>query len=251
MRKLVLDIGNSRLKWAVIDNQQLSFGGAYPYRQRDFKELASEIWQDLTVDHVAVANVGGDDVAKQLRDWVADKWQLDVQFLLAGLQSHGVKNGYATPFQLGVDRWASVIGAWQQHKAPVCVYDCGTAITVDVVDDKGQLLGGTISPGMNLMVKSLVSGADGLKDFANNCFDSQRGGELTIFAKDTRSAILNGCLLNAVSFMECTANELRITYPDMKFLVTGGDSELLMPYLSEHFQHNPFLVLEGVDVLST
>lgn len=250
--KLLIDAGNSRLKWGTESEGQFEFGGAHDYKQSSLQAVATTCWGDLDeISKVCVSNVAGDNMQQQLVEWVTRQWQCDIEFIKPDIQAKGVTNQYATPYKLGADRWADAIAAWHKYQHAVAIFDAGTSITLDVIDQHGNLLGGTISPGINMMIDSLLKGAVGLRDTLGLNYDTLRGGELVLAGKDTRDNILNGCLLPMIAYMELTAVKLHQQVGEpFKCLVTGGDSELLMPHLSDAFEHHPYLVLEGIAVLS-
>src|SRR4051794_2109068 len=75
----------------------------------------------------------------------------------------GVRNYYEEASQLGSDRWAALIAAWQQQRQGCLVVDAGTATTIDALSDTGEFLGGIITPGVDLMQKALMENAGSLK----------------------------------------------------------------------------------------
>ncbi len=152
---------------------------------------------------------------------------------------------------LGADRWAEAIAAWHKCQHAVAIFDAGTSITLDIIDDQGNLIGGTISPGINIMIDSLLKGTAGLRDILGINYDAMRGSDLVLAGKDNKENILSGCLLPIIAYMEMAAGKLQQQYHNtFKCFVTGGDSEILMPHLSDLFEHHPFLVLEGVSLLA-
>ena len=251
--KLLVDLGNSRIKWVLSQAGQFSTADAISLSANaDFATLLDGIWGNMSVPSmVAVANVAGNDIAQQVKQWVDTRWQCPCVFVAVTLENVGVHNGYVTPLLLGADRWAAAIAAWHKYQQPLCVFDAGTSITLDIVDKTGHLLGGTISPGLELMMNSLVSGANSLQQelgLSYQIFDSQR---LNLAAGDTITNISNGCLATAVAFLQQSRQCLRAQHgKQLRCLVTGGDATLLMSYLDTNFEHHPSLVLEGVDLLT-
>lgn len=250
--KLVIDAGNSRIKWATSDKEIFEFGGAHTYKNREFVELANEVWGNLEKPSgVYIANVAGLGLAQQLTLWVEKHWQCPIVFIKPLLSGYGINNQYATPFELGADRWADAIAAWKKCQHAVAIFDAGTSITLDIIDAQGNLLGGTISPGINMMIDSLLKGAVGLRETLDLNYNTMRGADLVLSGRDTKENILSGCLLPAIAFMEMSAIKLQEKFNEpFKCFVTGGDSEILMPHLSDLFEHHPFLVLEGVSKIA-
>lgn len=248
--KLVIDAGNSRIKWASVINGEFKFGGAQLWKERSFSDVADELWAGIaTPSAIYVANVAGQDFARALEVWVKSHWNCKVEFLKLQLEQCGVRNQYATPFELGADRWADAIAAWHKYQHAVAIFDAGTSITLDIIDHDGNLLGGTITPGINLMINSLLKGANGLRDTLGIPREELRTIPLELDGKNTRDNILSGCILPAVAYLEYAAHKLQQKFGD-KFtcLVVGGDSDILMSHLNASFKHHPYLVLEGVAI---
>ena len=96
-------------------------------------------------------------MAQQLQA-VCDQWSCSIEFIAARNEQCGVRNLYQPPVQLGSDRWAALIAAWQQEHTSCLVVNCGTATTLDALSAQGEYLGGLILPGVSMMQKSLVTG---------------------------------------------------------------------------------------------
>lgn len=249
--KLVIDAGNSRVKWASVIDGKFKFGGAQSWKEREFSEIFDELWANITAPSaVYVANVAGQRFAQALEAWVKSHWNCKVEFLKPQLEQCGVLNQYATPFELGADRWADAIAAWHKYQHAVAIFDAGTSITLDIIDDDGNLLGGTITPGINLMINSLLKGADGLRDMLGIPRDELRTIPLELDGKTTRDNILSGCILPAVAYLEYSAKQLQKKFGNnFKCLVVGGDSDVLIQHLDTSlFEYHPYLVLEGVAI---
>ena len=177
---LVIDIGNSRTKWALAgDDGNLSEFEVCMNAAIATSNLSTTAQK---ADSVLIANVAGEAMAKQITPLLKP---LAVNFLIASEQACGVKNGYAETTKLGADRWAGLVAAWQRTKHATVVVNAGTAITIDVLDEKGSFLGGSIMPGLRLMHESLSANAAQLtlgegisKNFPNNTQDAIATGSL-------------------------------------------------------------------------
>lgn len=140
--RLLVDIGNTCIKWARL-TEGLMHHNSVRYKNQDIKKLLDEHWCVLDAPlEVYVANVGSHEVETALANWVAEKWLCPLHFIKSTASAAGVTNGYDFPERLGVDRWLAVIAAYNIFKTDVCVFDCGTAITLDLVRANGlyQLL---------------------------------------------------------------------------------------------------------------
>ncbi len=242
---LLIDIGNSRTKWGVAKNGRIESGE--PFATQCFKNKAATLgrcWQNVPPPaQVAVANVAGPDCATRLDAWTKRCWGLAPRFASPEAEGFGVRNAYFDPGKLGVDRWVALIGARHACPGPVCVADCGTAITVDAMDSEGVHLGGVIAPGLMMMRRSLVSGTSALP-FAKEDF---RGS----FVRETAAAIGSGTLQAAAGLVErCYRETASKLGGDPRLLLTGGDALAIGPLLEMPFESRPDLVLEGLLIIA-
>ena len=141
---LLVDLGNSRIKWAYAGPQRWEVGGE-TIPAEGFSALLDRLWgQAAAPERVVVSSVHGPQRERLLHDWLARRWALEPQFIRAQAQQLGVTNRYRDPAALGADRWAVLIAARQASLAAQCVVDCGTAVTIDALSADGEFLGGVI-----------------------------------------------------------------------------------------------------------
>ena len=159
---LLVDIGNSRLKWNIAPSDANVFEHQtriVDYKARPMGDVLNEQWGEMKAPfpRVAVVNVAGKTVAQQLIDWCANHWDVQPTFVSSAASFKTVTNGYKDYSQLGADRWMAVIAAHQrkpdQHSV---IIDCGSAITVDAVTVDGQHKAGPIIPGREMMLQALA-----------------------------------------------------------------------------------------------
>ncbi len=241
---LLVDIGNSRIKWAVHDAGGLDSPRAAHYTDSDLPYVFDQEWNDLAApERVLVSNVAGAEAAGRLSRWTADHWRIAPEFAAVTEEACGVKNGYEDINQLGIDRWLAVIAAWNRYRRAACLVDCGSAITIDSLDNNGVYLGGMILPGMEMMKHALYSRARGIR----------RGETIAkaspAFAQNTDQGIANGCLMAIVALIDRVARDMENEYSgEVACLITGGDAEKIRAHLSLAFNHEPNLVLEGLQL---
>lgn len=236
MRRLLLDAGNSSLKWAVVE------AGKWRAQGRcDYAELA-DLGPHLTHDTACfVASVTRPAHASALAAWLQAAG-IEPAWLRAEAAFAGLRNGYHNPQQLGVDRWMGLIAAWQRAREAVLVVSAGTAMTIDAVSAEGEFLGGLIVPGAALMRQALLQGTAGVGEIAGHC---------QAFPRDTADAVESGivaALCGAVRQQHGLLAE-RVDKPP-RVLLTGGDAGLLLPHLGLPLEHVPALVLEGIDCVA-
>ncbi len=241
--KLLIDAGNTRIKWCWFDGKELP----PVYECAEHNDLDSQgvsLFQvdRSEVDEVLICNVGGEVLAESLHQIFAD-WQLSPEFVRSTRQCGSVVNAYKRPEQLGTDRWMALLGAWSIRRDAVCIVDCGTAVTIDVLDSKGRHLGGIIVPGIELMQDVLRDQTGGINLDDASESDSSSG----LLAADTGNAIEAGTLYALVALIDRVqldiATELEI---DLPLLINGGDAELVQPLLSCNSAYEPMLIFQGI-----
>lgn len=239
--QLLIDCGNSRLKWAMAGSGQrwqsfpaMAFSDQWPQQlARAWTELAppAAVW---------VSCVAGEAVRQTLTQLAIARWQLSPRFVTATSAAFGVTNRYRVPEQLGADRWLALIGARATTPRACCVIDCGTAIKVDALSDRGEFLGGVILPGLTLAREALAGVAPALQ--------AARGGDDTnCNARSTADAIAAGTRFGLAGAIERSVREHeQVNGAAMELLLTGGDAPAFLPLLSRPYRHEPELVLRGL-----
>ncbi len=236
---LLLDIGNTRIKWMRLKDGATGRMDARVHADEQMKSAITAAFDGPAPERVVACNVAGPLVGKALSEYCHEKFGLNPEFLISSDVRCGVTNGYTDPVRLGADRWAAVIGAFRQFGGPACVIDAGTAITVDAVKADGTHLGGLIAPGPQTMRRALADATAGLHDLGE--------GQLALLCKDTRSAIWSGGWHTAAGFLERMHNMVgRELGPETKFILTGGDAKRLDSLLPGRFVLCPELVLLGL-----
>ena len=242
---LLLDAGNSSVKWGLCEAGSIAAGGSFMHRGNDFNSLADQSWSDLqTPADIYIASVAGKDLEEQITGWIRQQWDISPVFITTSGQACGVSNAYTVPENLGVDRWAALIGAHHHGIGAVCVVDCGTAITVDMLAADGVHRGGLILPGVEMMKHML------LKNTAvKSTFCTQEPANL--FAMSTEDAINSGALYMAVAAIDRIVADMAATpgaRPDV--VLTGGDASRILTLLACPARHDPELVLKGLAILA-
>lgn len=234
---LLIDIGNSRLKWSLAEQERVAEVFAKDYRQAGYIAGLRRQWQDLpTPKQIAIASVSQPAVVAELAQLFQSLWpNSGFMYARTGLTAFGVKNAYPQAERLGVDRWLALLAARKHYPGPVCVVDCGTAITVDVMQADGTHLGGLICPGLQLMQHALAQNTADLRV-------SEQPYEPDL-ACDTQTAIANGVSLAAVGLIEQVMKKFATDY---RLILTGGDAMSLAPLLSRPSAVDSALVLKGL-----
>ncbi|MCG8325068.1 MAG: type III pantothenate kinase [Thiotrichales bacterium] len=240
--KLLVDIGNSRTKWIACTRAGNRAAVESFSTERLRGHSTAGLFADLSrPDQVMVSNVGGETTAAAMNRLCEDRWGLAAEYAVVDREAHGVRCAYADVQQLGVDRWLSIIAAWQVYKEACFIIDCGTATTMDIIDAEGQHQGGLIIPGLQMMQESLVQGTHQLDSTA-------AAGERTP-AGNTAAAIANGCMQAVTSCIEQTLQTLRSTISgEIHCVATGGAAPAVQACLRCEFEYRETLVLEGLQL---
>lgn len=240
---LLVDIGNSRVKWARWERGVMGAQSAVAHDGWSPDDWRRTLFAGGPVERVVVASVAGPACRAALAAATERAVGRTAEFVSSSRAAVGVRNGYADPSQLGVDRWLAIIGAWHRVRGHCVVADVGTALTVDVVGADGRHHGGYIVPGPRLMVSSLHRGTSDLE--ALSAASPATAG--TAFADNTRAAIERGCRVAGAALVDrSVADAAAALGGPPVLLVTGGAAAELRPCLRNPSEEVPDLVLRGL-----
>ncbi|MCK9605854.1 MAG: type III pantothenate kinase [Methylomonas sp.] len=236
---LLLDIGNTRLKWGLENQGRMYLSHACDYRQPDFLTHLQQAWLGISVPrNVAIGSVSNKQMCDCLIQLSRKLWpQSRLVTPQSSRSAFGVHNAYEQPEKLGIDRWLAMIAAHNFFPGNVCVVDCGTAVTVDALQADGRHLGGLICPGLTLMKQALVSNTADLT-FTNRHYRNELGTA-------TDAAIANGVFLAVTGLIVSALDKLDVGY---RLLLTGGDAADVAPSLTMPYLLDQDLVLKGLSI---
>jgi|SRR5665647_57065 len=256
--KLLIDAGNTRIKWALVNGEEWLCNGDLPARQAG--KLARDIADRLAslntgagmhdIRQTWVSNVAGEESAQHIRSIsisisISTGKSGPPHFIVAQKMQCGVRNGYANASQLGSDRWAALIAAWRLVQGECLVVNSGTATTIDALSGQGEFLGGLILPGVELMQRSLVAATDQLK--------SEQGGYAQ-FPLSSADALYSGAIQASCGAIE--RQYALFGHDSAQVVLSGGAAGLLLPHLDQRFFSLPprvedNLVLQGLLVIAS
>lgn len=236
MKMLLIDAGNSRVKWAMVEGgmwlqQNVLENTHAPALSVAFAELPSP-------DRILISNVAGESMA-QLLSVACAAWQCPIEFIVAQVRQCGVRNSYEHPAQLGSDRWAALIAAWHQERASCLVVNCGTATTVDALSAEGEFLGGLILPGVDMMQSSLAAGAAQLV---------QIEGVWREFPRNTADATFSGSIQATIGAIRLQFEALAVR-GNVRCLLSGGAADKVQSHLKLPSVQVDNLVLRGLQII--
>jgi type III pantothenate kinase len=246
MSFLAIDIGNTRLKWALYAKPH---AGDVPLQQgavflETIDVLAETDWKSLPAPHAMLgSNVAGDAVRRRVEEQL-ELWDMEPRWIVPSAAAAGVVNGYDHPTRLGADRWAALAGArWHVRsrgtpRRPALVVMVGTAVTVDSLDADGRFIGGLILPGFGLMLRALEQGTAGLR---------VPTGDVVDFPTNTSDALMSGGAHALAGAIERIHTKLvRRTGVEPLRLMTGGAAAKMAPITELAFEMVDSLIFDGL-----
>jgi len=245
MTFLALDVGNTRLKWALYDAPRV--GAALLASGAQFLEnietLEDGDWAKLSSPRWVLGCVVAGDAVKRRVEEQLELWDVTPHWVVSSNAEAGLTNGYDHPARLGSDRWVAMIGARQRLLAqgmprPCVVVMVGTAVTVEAIDTEGRFLGGIILPGHGIMLRALESGTAGLH---------VPTGEVCDFPTNTSDALTSGgtfAIAGAVQRM--VENLRRHCGEEPVCFMTGGAGWKMAPSMSTHVELVESLIFDGL-----
>ena len=245
---LLIDLGNSYCKWAVDSGSEELEVSTIHYALKDTIGRVEAVLQAIKLSGVkqihAVSVLGQvfeDMLAAQLNAVTDTK----IKFYRSQKECFGVTLSYTNQQSYGADRYAAVVAAHHRLSGDKIVIDCGTATTIDVIDEQGNHAGGLIMPGIDLMVETLVNKATGIPM-------SQANQTIKLLCDNTEDAVYSGC----ASMMQHGLNGIiqqltKDIEQETSVIITGGASHLLTLDAFENVSYvqRPHIVLEGLQVM--
>jgi type III pantothenate kinase len=245
MTLLAVDIGNTRLKWALYaaaqpGSEAIASGAVF---LETIEELSDGDWKLLPAPtQIIGCNVAGDAVRRRVEEQL-ELWDVTPRWVVASAAAGGVVNGYDHPGRLGTDRFVAQIGArWHVLAGalvcPALVVMIGTAVTVDAIDVDGRFLGGLILPGHGIMLRALESGTAGLRVPTGNVVD---------FPTNTSDALTSGGTYAITGAIERLHRHLaQRSGQEPRTIMTGGAGWKVAPSLQIEHELIDALIFDGL-----
>lgn len=227
---LIIDIGNTLVKYAVFNNDQLV---------EILKTSEIETGKVNTlIKEFDIKNVIISSVRKEMN------WNLDVEVIhLSHKTSLPINLNYKTPETLGKDRIANIVAVSEEYpNKNAVVIDAGTCITYDFINKNKEYLGGRISPGLEMRYKSL-------NEFTELLPKLSVSGESKFIGDDTDSSIFSGIEQGVLSEVDSLISVFRKENEDLIVVVTGGDTFFFENALKNSIFADQNLVLKGLNII--
>lgn len=237
--RLLIDLGSRGMAWRGVGKP-----GATAHTGEPGECLARAFNSLSRPDEVVLGSVAAEPVTRKLRAWCRENWDREPREFAASAQACGVRNAYAHPAQLGIDRWAALVAAHKQYDGAVLIADCGTAVTADYMESDGRHIGGVIAPGLGLMREALPK-------VTRLAPVSRHAPTPRLLGTDTELGVTGGALAATVGMIRYVSEKTAARHgPPAAMLITGGDAQTVLPRLDSRWQAAPDLVLDGLEWLA-
>ena len=245
MTFMAIDVGNTRLKWALYETPHPA--AALLAQGAEFLDhidrLSDTAWARLPAPVRMLGCVVAGDAVKRRVEEQMELWDAPPQWVVSSAREAGLTNGYDHPTRLGCDRWVAMIGARQRMLAqgparPLVVVMVGTAVTVEAIDAEGRFLGGLILPGHGIMLRALESGTAGLH---------VPTGEVRLFPTNTSDALTSGGTYAIAGAVERMVQHI-IAHcgAEPACMMTGGAGWKMAPSMTRPFELVDNLIFDGL-----
>jgi len=240
--KLLIDVGNTRLKAALWDGRDLHALGATVHGGLVDNVDFDALWINTNnVERIFIASVAGAAVERRLSDSLAKRFGSEVVFCRSPAAACGVRNAYAQPERLGVDRFVGLVALHARNPGARVLAGCGTALTLDALAADGAHLGGLIAPSPALMIDALTGAAARLAP--------PRDAHIVEVADNTADAMESGAWLAAAALIERFVATITIRLGTTPALtLTGGAADRLGALLVPTAHIEPDLALRGLAI---
>ena len=247
MTKLFLDIGNTRIKRAVIDNNQYHYLDAFSIEEFLVESDPKRLVGEYKLDSIYITSVTSLDNLELIKSVIQQACGIFPIVLTSQKSNCGLTTGYDDFHKLGDDRWMAMQGAIGLFKQPVIIVSAGTAMTVDAILD-GKHLGGFIVPGLTSLRAALASDTAALSfTKPTELKESETAVDHSLLASNTESAILGGTLYMTAAFLNTIVKDLNSQVETLfKVVMTGGNASKLCSLLDYECEVIPDLILHGM-----
>ena len=232
---LIIDIGNTRTKFSVFNHGEVLITVPVEKFLPEHVEVLKN--EHPSLDKVILSSVK--EYSPELKITLQNQFDTFIE-----LNHHTpipLENNYLSKETLGNDRIAAAVGAFDFYPdTNILIVDAGTAITYDIVNNRGQYLGGNISPGINMRFKAL-------HHFTGKLPLTEQTGFNKLYGQTTPEAILAGVQNGVIYEVEKTIEKFKEFYSNLKVIITGGDAEFFDKKLKYSFFVHFNLVALGLN----
>lgn len=240
---LTADIGNTSITLGLFDNEALveefRLASDKDLSLEEYEVLLKSLFQKYGIEGCIISSVV-EELNTKFKTAVDNVFKIKSIMLSAKINT-GIKIDMPNLKEVGADRIANAAGAYILYKHPVIVIDFGTATTFDIVNKNGDFIGGIITPGISLQLKSL-------NKFTSKLPRIDIAESKVVIGNNTVDAILSGVIRGCAAMIDGLVEQCEAELGSKAVIVaTGGYASYVSPYLKRQFDFiNPTLTLEGL-----
>lgn len=247
---LAIDTGNTQTVIGLFDGTELAdHWRIATAAERTSDELALMIQQflgfhgfsfDDQITGVAVCS-GVPRITASLRDMTRRYFGFEALIIEPGVRT-GMPILYDNPKEVGPDRIADAVAAYEKYGGPTVVVDFGTANTIEAISEKGEYLGGAIFPGIEISLDALFGRAAALRRV-------ELVPPRNVIGKSTVESIQSGAIYGFSGQVDAMVDRFQEELGDCTVVATGGLAELIIPHSRTIEHYEPWLTLEGLRII--
>ena len=249
---LVIDVGNTNIVIGVYDGQNL----VKDWRIRTEWRITEDEFNILVTNLFTAGNLRSKDISKTIISCVVPPMVTILDSFCRKYLGHrphwvdaesvpNITLRYRNPSEIGADRIVNAVAAFHKYRTSLIVIDFGTATTFDAISEKGEYLGGAISPGIMIASEALFMKASKLPRV--EIFMPPE----SVIGKDTASSIKAGIIFGYASLVDGMVKRMRAEMgTNPRVIATGGLAELMYQVSETIEALEPALTLEGLRIIS-
>lgn len=249
MTTLLVDAGNSRLKWALLSNGQRTAQTARQHAPSQPSaatlEYLHRLLKQTSPKQLLMVHVFGQKFSHAVQQLCKD-YHCSYKPIVSHSPAYGLTLAYPKAEHLGADRFVGLLAA--RKLAPqqaTIIIDCGTAVTIDVLRANGEHLGGLILPGLNMMSEALTQRTE-----ASHMIEPIME-PVSLLSNNTRQAMGSGCVLGLASAVDGICQRLlpQLAEP-CHIILCGGDAEHLHDHITVKHSVNADALMAGLHYIA-
>ncbi|MBE5890654.1 MAG: type III pantothenate kinase [Lachnospiraceae bacterium] len=248
---LALDVGNTNITCGVFDDEELKASfrvtTKIPRTSDEYAIVLEELLEknEIETEDIEDAIICSvvPNIMHSLESALIKYFDIYPLVVEAGIKT-GIRIVTPNPQQIGADRIADAVGAYELYGGPVIVIDFGTATTYDFVDENGAFLGGVTAPGLRISAKALWEDAAKLPEVEIKKPE-------TVLGKETIHSMQSGLVYGQIGQTEYLIDRIRkeTGIEDAKVVVTGGLGRIISEGTHKVDVYDPNLTLKGINLV--
>jgi len=247
---LAIDIGNTNIVAGIYKEDDLlsalKISTDHSKTSDQYATLFSDFFEKNGIDlrslNGSIISCVVTELHDVFRDTVKKHFKIEPLMVSDDIKT-GMPNLYDIPQEVGADRIANSVAAFQHYKAGLIVVDFGTATTFDCISEKGEYLGGVISPGISVS-------SDALSDKASKLPKVELLIPKNVIGKNTVESMQSGIIYGYTALVDGLIEKISINLNfKPKVIATGGLAKLIAGESNKIEDVDEYLTLKGLKYL--